>query len=228
MQEFMKAVWPVLMLFVFIGCAPKEAPRTESSLESPSSLPDSGGDVAYAEEYRPASEQVERIAEMQLTFGMNTNHRTDDFINLLITGAQETASEYGIELLVSEAGFDANRQLGQIEDLIQQKVDAIFTVAVDSAAISSAILKTIRDRETGTLDAVGRSNMQMVSMQAVWTQDEALTAAENMIPANPDLWAIFATWSLAVNGALDGISHWPDTMPNVPDSRLWTTAIPTF
>lgn len=74
MQEFMKAVWPVLMLFVFIGCAPKEAPQAESSLERSSSLPDSGGDVAYAEEYRPASEQVERIADMQLTFGMNTNH----------------------------------------------------------------------------------------------------------------------------------------------------------
>lgn len=264
MKEFMKAVWPALMLFTLIGCAPKEDPGTEYSLESPSSLPDSGGEVAYAEEYRPASEQVERIAAMQLTFGMNTNHRTDDFINLLITGAQEAASEYGIELLVSEAGFDANRQLGQIEDLIQQEVDAVFTVAVDSAAISSAILKantagipvvivggppsrgevvtvlnstsydgsyasaaylvdavggegqigvlsiplalkTIRDRETGTLDAIGRSNMQMVSMQAVWTQDEALAAAENMITANPDLRAIFATWSLAVNGALAAI-----------------------
>lgn len=201
---------------------------------------------------------------MNLTFGMNTNHRTDDFINLLIEGAQEAAEEYGIELLVSEAGFDANRQLGQIEDLVQQGVDGIFTVAVDSNAISPAIvqanesdipvvivggppargevitvlnstsyqgtyestsylidevggegqigvisiplaLKTIRDRETGTLDAIGESNMQLVNMQAVWTQDEALSATQNILTANPDLNAIFATWSLAVSGALAAI-----------------------
>ena len=36
MKEFMKAVWPALMLFTLIGCAPKEAPQAESSLESPS------------------------------------------------------------------------------------------------------------------------------------------------------------------------------------------------
>ncbi|MCG8479654.1 MAG: sugar ABC transporter substrate-binding protein [Spirochaetales bacterium] len=252
----------VALVLVLIGCAPEDAPQTASPSDGDAASETVA--VALAEEYRLTAEQIDEISDMGLTFGMNTNHRTDDFINLLIEGAEEAASEYGIELLVSEAGFDANRQLGQIEDLVQQEVNGIFTVAVDSAAISSAILraneaqipvvivggppsrgevvtvlnstsyqgsyasasylvesvggegrigvlsiplalKTIRDRETGTLDAIGQSNMQLVSMQAVWTQDEALAAAENMITANPDLSAIFATWSLAVNGALAAI-----------------------
>ncbi len=252
----------VVLLFVLTGCAPEEAPQTATPSDTEASEEALG--VALAEEFQLTADEVSEISGMGLTFGMNTNHRTDDFINLLIEGAEEAAAEYGIELLVSEAGFDANRQLGQIEDLVQQEVNGIFTVAVDSAAISSAILeanaaeipvvivggppsrgevvtvlnstsyqgsyasaahlvesvggegqigvlsiplalKTIRDRETGTLDAIGQSNMQLVSMQAVWTQDEALAAAENMITANPDLTAIFATWSLAVNGALAAI-----------------------
>jgi ribose transport system substrate-binding protein len=220
--------------------------------------------TAQASEYELTEEQIEQVRDMDLTFGVNTNHRTDDFINLLIEGAQEAGEEYGIEILVSEAGFDAQRQLSQIENLVQQDVDGIFTVAVDSNAISPAIqqannadipvaivggppargevitilnstsyqgtyestqrlidavdgqgqigvlsiplaLKTIRDRETGVLDAVGESDLALLNMQAVQNQDEAVSAAQNMITANPDMNAMFATWSLAVSGALAAI-----------------------
>jgi ribose transport system substrate-binding protein len=222
------------------------------------------GEIAYAEDVALTPEQIEEIRAMGLRFGFNTNHRTDDFINLLIQGGEETAEEYGIELLVGEANFDAAKQLADIEALVQQQVDAIFMVAVDSDSISRAIiqaneagipvvvvggpptrgeiltllnstsydgcyesckflvdavggsgqigvisiplaLSTIRDRELGTLAAIGESMMQLVGLQPVFSQDEALAAAENMIQANPDLNAIFATWSLAVNGVLAAV-----------------------
>lgn len=252
----------VFLALVLVGCAPPEpAAPIDTGDATTTSQTSASSD---ANDYRLTAAQIEEVQGMELTFGINTNHRTDDFINLLIEGAQEAANEYGIELLVSEAGFDANRQLGQIEDLVTQGVDAIFTVAVDSNAISPAVvraneagipvtivggppargevitvlnstsyqgtyestgylieeiggegqigviaiplaLKTIRDREAGTLAAIGESNVQMVNMQAVWTQDEAISATQNMITANPDMNAIFATWSLAVNGALAAI-----------------------
>jgi ribose transport system substrate-binding protein len=66
-------------------------------------------------------------------------------------------------------------------------------------------LQTIMDREQGTRDAIAESNMEIVGFEAVLNQDDALAAAENMIQANPDLTAIFATWSLAINGALAAI-----------------------
>lgn len=237
---------------------PAEAPVQEAAMPAPT------GDVARAEDIALTPEEIEKIRGMKLRFGFNTNHRTDDFINLLIKGGEDTAAQYGIELLVSEAGFDANRQLGQIEDLVQQKVDGIFMVAVDFDAISPAIekaneagipvvivggppargqvlsvmnstsydgcyesakylvdavggegkigvitiplaLKTIQERDQGTLDAIATTKMEVVGNQGVWRQEEALAAAENMITANPDLKAIFATWSLAVNGALAAI-----------------------
>lgn len=222
--------------------------------------------AASAADVALTAAEIEQIKGMGLKFGFNTNHRTDDFINLLIKGGEDTAKEYGIELLVGEANFDAAKQLADIEALIQQKVDGIFMVAVDGDSISSAIekanaanipvivvggppargeilslmnstsydgcyesckylvdavggkgkigvlhiplaLQTLRDREQGTLDAIATSDMKIVGVQPVITQDEALAAAENMIQANPDLSAIFATWSLAINGALAAIEN---------------------
>jgi ribose transport system substrate-binding protein len=66
-------------------------------------------------------------------------------------------------------------------------------------------LSTIVDRENGTRDAISEAGWELVAFQPVLSQDEALAAAENMIQANPNLKAIFATWSLAVNGALAAI-----------------------
>lgn len=260
-----------LLALVLAGCvAPAAAPAaapTQPPPEAPvtdAAAPAAASEAARAEDIALTPEEIEQIKGMKLRFGFNTNHRTDDFINLLIKGGEETAAQYGIELLVSEAGFDANRQLGQIEDLVQQQVDGIFLVAVDFDAISPAIekanqagipvvivggppargqvlsvmnstsydgcfesakylvdavggegkigvitiplaLKTIQERDQGTLDAIATTSMEVVGNQGVWKQEEALAAAENMITANPDMKAIFATWSLAVNGALAAI-----------------------
>ncbi|MEL6269526.1 MAG: sugar ABC transporter substrate-binding protein [Chloroflexota bacterium] len=221
-------------------------------------------DVMYSADLALTPEEIEEIASMNLRFGFNMNHRTDDFINQVIAGGEAAAEDYGIELLVGEANFDAAKQLSDVEALVQQEVDAIFMIAVDSDSISRAIiqandagipvvvvggpptrgeilslmnstsydgcfesckflvdsvggtgkigvisiplaLSTIRDRETGTLDAIGESQMQLIGLQPVFSQDEALAAAENMIQAHPDLTAIFATWSLAVNGVLAAV-----------------------
>jgi ribose transport system substrate-binding protein len=220
--------------------------------------------VATAGDVALTAEEIEMIRGMGLKLGFETNHRTDDFINLLIKGGEDTAAEYGIELIVSEANFDAAKQLADMEALIQQEVDGIFLVAVDSDSISSAIIQaneagipviiiggaptrgevlsvmnstsydgcyestsylidavggtgkigvvsiplalpTIRDRELGTLAAIRESRMQLVGLQPVFAQDAALSAAENMIQANPDISAIFANWSLAINGALAAV-----------------------
>jgi len=66
-------------------------------------------------------------------------------------------------------------------------------------------LQTIRDREKGILDAVGAGGGQVISMQSDFKQDKLLELASNVIQANPDLDGIFATWSLAVNAAVEAV-----------------------
>ena len=68
-------------------------------------------------------------------------------------------------------------------------------------------LQTIRDREKGILDAVGAGGGQVISMQSDFSQDKLLELATNVIQANPDLKAVFATWSLAVNATLEAVEQ---------------------
>ena len=220
-----------------------------------------------SEELQLAGDQIERIRSMNLRFGFNMNHRTDDFINSVIEGGEAAAADYGIELLVGDANFDAAKQLSDVEALVQQRVDGIFMIAVDSDSISSAVrqanradipvivvggpptrgeilslmnstsyqgcyegtrylieelggqgqvavlsiplaLQTIRDRELGSEAAIEEApGIEMVAMQPVFSQDEALSAAQNIIQANPDLAGIFANWSRAIPGAWRAIEE---------------------
>jgi ribose transport system substrate-binding protein len=229
---------------------------------TPEATPDPN--VSTAEDLQLTDEEIEEIKAMGLTFGFAMNHRTDDFINTVISGGEAAAEEYGVTLIVNEANFDAATQLSQIENMIQQEVDGIFVIAVDFDGIGPAVeaaneagipvmvvggapsrgeiislmnstsyqgcfdackflvdavggegkigiihiplaLQTIEERERGTREAIATTEMEIIGFESVWTQDDALAAAENMIQANPDLKAIFATWSLAINGALAAI-----------------------
>lgn len=223
-------------------------------------------DVIFARDLALSAEEIDQIRAMNLRFGLNTNHNTDDFINLLAQSGQETGESYGIEIIADHAGFDADKQFADIMALVQEGVDGIFMVAVNSNSISPAIiaaneagipivviggapqrgevlsvmnstsfdgcyesarymisavgrrgkigvisiplaLSTIRERELGALQAIRESQMQLIGIQPVSTQEDAQAVAERMIELHPDLTAIFATWSLAVNGALAAIEQ---------------------
>lgn len=222
-------------------------------------------DTGFADAFKLTAQEKTTIKNRKLRIGFNMNARTDDFINSVVAGGQAAAKEYGIQLLVGDANFDAAKQLGDIENLIEQQVDAIFMIAVDANAISPAIekanqknipvivvggpptrgkvsavlnstsyqgclegtrrliqeiggkgniavlsiplaLKTIKDRERGSTDAVKGTNVRIVATQPVFSQAEALTAAQNILESNPDLKGIFANWSRAIAGAMQAVS----------------------
>jgi ribose transport system substrate-binding protein len=255
----------ILKLMAAMGGGLAASPVLKLLAQDATATPDAEMmNVATADDVALTDEEIEMIREMGISMAFGVNHRTDDFINLTIQGAQEAAEAYGIELIVTEANFDASVQLSQVESFIQQGVSGIFLIAVDGDTLSSAVLQaneaeipvvviggppaegelltlmnstsyegcydsckflldtfeeageigvihiplalsTIVDRENGTRDAITEAGWELVAFQPVLSQDEALAAAENMIQANPNLKAIFATWSLAVNGALAAI-----------------------
>ena len=54
-------------------------------------------------------------------------------------GIDKAAKENDITVIYSDAGWDANNQLSQVEDLISKKVDMILIAAVDSNAAKTAV-----------------------------------------------------------------------------------------
>jgi ABC-type sugar transport system, periplasmic component len=72
------------------------------------------------------------------TIGCTVYYMTE-FVTLMVEGMKERADELGIDLVMLDAGQDAQNQITQIENLIAQQVDAIVVAAVDSDAILPAI-----------------------------------------------------------------------------------------
>ena len=68
-----------------------------------------------------------------------TVYNYTEFITLMVSGMQAEADELGVELIILDAKTDAELQIGQVENLLAQQVDALIVAAVDSDAIVPAI-----------------------------------------------------------------------------------------
>jgi len=72
------------------------------------------------------------------TIGCTVYYMTE-FVTLMVKGMEGKAEELGCDLVMLDAGQDAQTQITQVENLIAQKVDVIIVAAVDSDAILPAI-----------------------------------------------------------------------------------------
>ena len=68
-----------------------------------------------------------------------TIYNYTEFITLMVAGMQAEVEALGVELIVLDAKVDAELQIGQVENLLAQQVDALIVAAVDSDAIVPAI-----------------------------------------------------------------------------------------
>jgi inositol transport system substrate-binding protein len=68
----------------------------------------------------------------------------DTFLTILKNGVMDAGKKSGVTVQVEDAGEDVNKQLGQIQNLIAQKVDAIIVNPVDTDA-TPKITKMVTD-----------------------------------------------------------------------------------
>ncbi|MGB9796089.1 D-ribose ABC transporter substrate-binding protein [Fervidobacterium gondwanense] len=79
------------------------------------------------------------VSAFSFRVGLSLSTLNNPFFVTLRDGAQAAAKELGITLLVVDAQDKPAKQLNDIEDLIQKKVDLIIINPTDSAAIVPAI-----------------------------------------------------------------------------------------
>lgn len=73
------------------------------------------------------------------TIGFAVSTLNNPFFVAMRNGAQKEADNKKINLIVDDGNNDAAKQLSQVQDLIQQKVDAIILNPVSSQSLSSAV-----------------------------------------------------------------------------------------
>lgn len=72
------------------------------------------------------------------SFGISVMNLNNTFFADLVDGIEENLNDSD-ELIVMDGQMDINKQVNDIEDLIQQKVDTIFVVAIDWKGIKPAL-----------------------------------------------------------------------------------------
>ncbi|MEJ2358181.1 MAG: substrate-binding domain-containing protein [Deinococcales bacterium] len=79
------------------------------------------------------------VAQATFTVGLSLSTLNNPFFVDVRDGAQQEAQLLGINLVVTDAQNDLNKQISDIEDLIQQKVNVLLVNATDSAGIVPAV-----------------------------------------------------------------------------------------
>jgi ribose transport system substrate-binding protein len=73
--------------------------------------------------------------------GVSLLTRAHMFYRDLESGLQEEAKKHNYELIITAGEFELGKQIGQVEDFIARKVDAIVICPVDSKGIGEAVKK---------------------------------------------------------------------------------------
>jgi ribose transport system substrate-binding protein len=71
-------------------------------------------------------------------------HETSDFVNAIITGAQDAFKNMGVEVVaVTDANYDSNKQRADIETALALKPDIIVTLVVDPVSGAEALRQAV-------------------------------------------------------------------------------------
>lgn len=81
------------------------------------------------------------MAQATFTVGLSLSTLNNPFFVDVRDGAQQEAKLFGIDLVVTDAQNDLNKQISDIEDLIQQGVKVLLVNATDSAGVVPAVKK---------------------------------------------------------------------------------------
>lgn len=73
------------------------------------------------------------------TIGLAVANQQADFFNQIRESVQAAGEEAGVEIVLADAGGDADRQVSQIQDFITKKVDAIIYIPAGATAASVPI-----------------------------------------------------------------------------------------
>lgn len=146
-----------LVAALFTGCnsgggTASESPSKEAASESADSASPSANE----------GDPVDANAKSDLVFGYSV-YWMSEFTTLMTAGMEKKADELGVTLQFVDADKDPNAQIGQVENFIAQKVDAIIVAAVDVEAIKPAV------------DAAKEANIPFIAVN-MFIESDNLTA----------------------------------------------------
>ena len=73
----------------------------------------------------------EDVSKGTITIGFSSKTNSDTFVKAIADAAQGQAKELGVNLIMTDANGDVNKQISDVETLIAQRVDALIVIPQD-------------------------------------------------------------------------------------------------
>lgn len=117
----------------FAGCT-----ATGQSETSQSAAPAASEAASEAASGAAAADAGAAKDNSEITIGWSP-YWLSEFMTLMNAGVEARAKELGVKLVFADANNDPNKQIGQVENFIAQKVDAMIVAPVDVDAIKPGV-----------------------------------------------------------------------------------------
>ncbi len=154
------------------------------------------------------------------TIGVTLKNRSHLFYKGLEAGLTEQAAKEGFELVITSADEDLGKQIGQIEDFISRRVDAIVICPADSRGISVGVEKA---RAAGipvfTAD-IAAENAEVVSHIASDNVAGGRLAGEHMAKLLGGRGRIAIINEPTVTSVLDRVKGFREALAAFPDMTI--------
>lgn len=131
-KTFLILVCMVLVVSLFAACSPAQSSggaATDTSNDTPAKEEAPVTSEETAKEETPSGEKI----KLGFSFGQSVH----PFFIAMELGARAAAEEAGVELIVTTADYELETQVSDVENLIQQGVNAIMINPIDSSGVSN-------------------------------------------------------------------------------------------
>ncbi|ROR13355.1 ABC transporter substrate-binding protein [Erwinia sp. JUb26] len=157
----------------------------------------------------------------QLTIGVSFQELNNDYFVTMKQSLEQAAAEIGAKVYVADAHHDVSKQINDVEDMLQKKIDILLinptdTVGVQSAVMSAhkagAVVVAIDAQAEGPVDSfVGSENY-----------DAGLQAGEYLAKSIGGKGKVAILDGIPVVPILERVRGFEDAMKKYPDIKIVT------
>ena len=205
----------VMVLTLFSGCGSED--KKEVS-EAPETVADGQDETKETE---PAEEPEETEGGV---YGVSVpNVTSSPFYNACVTGVEEGIAEFDptATMVLQDAGGDSQKQLDQIEDLIQQGVKALIIIPIDSVSIATAIQSAKEaDIPVFLMDTSAEDDTDVVSTVISNNYSAGQIAAEALVEKMGSSGKIITMHTTGSQVILDRLQALDDVLADYPDIEI--------
>ncbi|WP_245880210.1 ABC transporter substrate-binding protein [Superficieibacter electus] len=157
----------------------------------------------------------------QLTVGMSFQELNNEYFVTMKQSVEDATKDINAKLYTADAAHDVSKQISDIEDMIQKKIDILLINPADSVGAEAAVLAA---KKAGVVVVAidAQANGPLDSFVGSKNYDAGLIAGENLAKALGNKGNVAILDGIPVVPILERVRGFEDAMKKHPDIKIVT------